>query len=167
MASKDDRHPLQRFREQAAVRRTRDAAAEALDCARSSLQRYEKWPKDGGRIPPVDLLAKMAELYGVPLEVVLTELGVPRGTSATPVDDTPWPIGWKSRVYRLHLEAEEAGADEDELEHIDRVLLDPVVQNKWNTGKPNREQLKNLEGMEIGVRAYLRGRGRMVRAKAP
>lgn len=76
-----------------------------------------------------------------------------------------WPEGWRARAYRLQLEAAETGATEEEIATIKGWMLDPQVQALWSGGAPKGDQLKSLDGIEVGARAWLRARGRMVKAK--
>lgn len=76
-----------------------------------------------------------------------------------------WPEGWQARTYRLALEAAEAGATEDEIAVVRRWMLDPQLQLLWAGGAPADDQMSELDGIEIGARAWLRARGRKVKAR--
>jgi hypothetical protein len=78
-----------------------------------------------------------------------------------------WPLGWRSRAYRVQLEAANAGATEYEIATVRGWMLDPTLKAQWAGGAPTAAQLRNLDGIEIGARAWLRGRGRNVRASVP
>lgn len=93
------------------------------------------------------------------------QVGRVRETPAPYDTNGGWPKGWNARAYRLQLEAAEAGATEEEISTVRGWMLDPQVQAMWSGGSPKADQLKSLDGIEIGARAWLRARGRMVRAK--
>lgn len=76
-----------------------------------------------------------------------------------------WPEGWQARTYRLALEAAEAGATEEEIAVVRGWMMDPQLQLLWSGGAPT--ELKELDGIEIGARAWLRARGRKVRKDVP
>lgn len=75
----------------------------------------------------------------------------------------PWPAGWRVRAHRLQLEAAEAGASQEEVATVTGWMLDPEIQATWADGVPSAADSKNLAGIEIGARAWLRARGRKVR----
>jgi transcriptional regulator with XRE-family HTH domain len=126
----------------------------------------------------------LAEILGVPLSEIWAapkpateqDTNVPRGTYRTPMpvarvvrevtrDVEAWPQGWTERAYALQLEAAKAGATEEELAAVRGWMLDPGIQALWHGGIPRPEQMHNLDGIEIGARAWLRGRGRKVKAR--
>ncbi|MEA3247227.1 MAG: hypothetical protein U9Q74_13830 [Gemmatimonadota bacterium] len=76
-----------------------------------------------------------------------------------------WPAGWQARAYRLALEAAEAGASEEEIAVVRGWMLDPQLQLLWSGGAPR--ELKELDGIEVGARAWLRARGRKVAKDVP
>jgi len=155
---------LKRAREDAGLKQTEAAAALRIDTM--TLSRYER----GLRQPLSDLLAAMATLYRVPVAQLLGQTVVSRETvgrdgNVPALIEAGWPKGWNARAYRLQLEAAEAGATEDELAAVRGWMLDPQVQAMWSGGAPKADQLKSLDGIEIGARAWLRARGRMVKVR--
>jgi transcriptional regulator with XRE-family HTH domain len=147
---------------------TQTEVAGRLGVAHSRVSEWER----GTRRPNSGSISRLAAVLGVTVDQLLArgasaqlpQMRVPRGTHADSGDE--WPDGWRSRAYRLQLEAADAGATEDEIAAVRNWMLDPRLQAMWAGGKPNAEQAKNLEGIEIGARAWLRARGRAVRAKA-
>jgi hypothetical protein len=95
-----------------------------------------------------------------------SHMSVSRTSNLALIGDSRWPQGWRARAYRLQLEAEEAGATQAEIESAGRWMLDPEIPNAWSHGRPTNEQLRELAVIELGVRAWLRARGRMLRAEA-
>lgn len=77
-----------------------------------------------------------------------------------PVGNAGWPDGWRARTYRLMLEATEAGATEEEVAVVRGWMMDPQLQALWSGGAPT--DLRELDGIETGARAWLRERGRKV-----
>lgn len=94
----------------------------------------------------------------------LDPLTGPVGSSASErLDASEWPPDWRKRAYALQLEAVTAGADDEEVATVKELMLNPELSGLWAGGKPSGERMKQLDGIEIGVRAWLRQRGRMVK----
>lgn len=76
-----------------------------------------------------------------------------------------WPKGWQVRAHRLSTEAAKAGATEEEIALVRGWMLDPQLNALWFGGPPADDRMSELDGIELGARAWLRARGRKVKPK--
>lgn len=106
----------------------------------------------------------VAEVLGVPESEIWRNGKTPARSLGLPAA-SEWPQAWRQRVYGLQAEAAKVEASEDELATVKRFMLDPEIQLLWKNSTPPADLLKRLEGIEIGVREWLRLRGRMVKSR--
>lgn len=129
------------------------------------------WRRD--KFPPDDSkLIAIARLLGVSASWL--KFGGDEFSLRAPPDDPMipraeyrpgWPEGWQARTYRLALEASEKGATEEEVAVVRGWMMDPQLQLLWSGGAPADDRMTELDGIEIGARAWLRARGRMVKPR--
>jgi len=145
-----------------------EALAEKLGVHETTVS---KW-RTGSQAPDREMVEQMSAVLD--LHPAWLEYGagdpVPRGAvkaivsePRAPDYEPGWPKGWRSRTYRLQLEAEQVGATDEEIAIVRGWMLDSQLQALWSGGAP--KDLKELDGIEIGARAWLRARGRMVKAR--
>lgn len=140
-----------------------EALAELVGVSRVTVSNWRNGAiPDDHRMP---VLLKAFEDRGVKIPAELKRGG--RGREATPLSDfrPGWPEGWQARTYRLALEAAEKGATEEEIAVVRGWMMDPQLQLLWSGGAPPDDRMKELDGIEIGARAWLRARGRMVKPR--